>query len=174
MQAPTQSTGSARPSWTRAHGTRSINRRRGLHEGEAVLIGAMNHPAAPVLDEIESIAGLGLDFVDLTLEPPDAASWRVDPAAIRDALRKHNLPVVGHTAFYLPMGSAIEELRAASVAELRRALQAFSAIGAAWMNVHPDRHAPMHGRDFYIKQNLRSFEELLLEARRLGMGVMIE
>jgi len=139
-----------------------------------VLIGAMNHPAAPVLDEIESIAGLGLDFVDLTLEPPDAASWRVDPAAIRDALRKHNLPVVGHTAFYLPMGSAIEELRAASVAELRRALQTFSVIGAAWMNVHPDRHAPMHGRDFYIKQNLRSFEELLVEARRLGMGVMIE
>ncbi len=139
-----------------------------------MLIGAMNHPAAPVLDEIAWIAELGLDFIDLTLEPPAAASWRVDPAAIRDALRKRNLPVVGHTAFYLPMGSAIEELREASVVELRRSLQAFAVIGAAWMNVHPDRHAPMHGRDFYIKQNLRSFEELLVDARRLGLGVMIE
>src|ERR1051325_9122652 len=108
----------------------------------------MNHPAAPELDEIAWIAELGLDFIDLTLEPPAAASWRVDPAAIRDALRKRNLPVVGHTAFYLPMGSAIEELREASVVELRRSLQAFAVIGAAWMNVHPDRHAPMHGRDF--------------------------
>ncbi len=139
-----------------------------------MLIGAMNHPAAPVLDEIAWIAELGLDFIDLTLEPPAAASWRIDPAAIRDALRKRNLPVVGHTAFYLPMGSAIEELREASVVELRRSLQAFAVIGAAWMNVHPDRHAPMHGRDFYIKQNLRSFEELLVDARRLGLGVMIE
>jgi sugar phosphate isomerase/epimerase len=145
-----------------------------LKEGGRVLIGAMNHPAAPVLDEIAWIAELDLDFVDLTLEPPAAASWRIDPYAIRDALQKHKLPVVGHTAFYLPMGSAIEELRRASVVELRRCLEAFSIIGASWMNVHPDRHAPMHSRQFYIEQNICSFQELLADARRLGMGMMIE
>ena len=139
-----------------------------------MLIGAMNHPAFPVVDQIEWIAELGLDFVDLTLEPPEAASWRIDPHAIRAALQKHNLPVVGHTAFYLPMGSAIEELRRASVCELRRCLEAFSIIGARWMNVHPDRHAPMHDRNFYIRQNRRSFEELFVDARRLGVGIMIE
>jgi sugar phosphate isomerase/epimerase len=139
-----------------------------------VLIGAMNHPGAPVVDEIESIAALGLDFVDLTLEPPQAASWRVDPYAIRDALQRRNLPVVGHTAFYLPMGSAIEELRRASVCELRRCLDAFHIIGASWMNVHPDRHTPMHSRQFYIEQNIRSFEELLAYAREVGIGIMIE
>jgi sugar phosphate isomerase/epimerase len=134
----------------------------------------MNHPGAPVVDEIESIAALGLDFVDLTLEPPQAASWRVDPYAIRDALQRRNLPVVGHTAFYLPMGSAIEELRRASVCELRRCLDAFHIIGASWMNVHPDRHTPMHSRQFYIEQNIRSFEELLAYAREVGIGIMIE
>ena len=139
-----------------------------------MLIGAMNHPRARVADEIESIAALGLDFVDLTLEPPAAASWRVDPQAIRAALEKHHLPVVGHTAFYLPMGSAIEELRQAAVCELRRCLQVFSIVGARWMNVHPDRYAPMHDRQFLIRQNLRSFEELLPEAHRLGVGIMIE
>lgn len=72
-----------------------------------MLIGAMNHPAATVADEIEWIAELGFDFVDLTLEPPAAASWLIDPRAIRDSLAKHKLQVVGHTAFYLPMGSAI-------------------------------------------------------------------
>jgi len=139
-----------------------------------VLIGAMNHPASPVVDQIEWIAELGLDFVDLTLEPPEAASWRIDPHAIRAALEKHKLPVVGHTAFYLPMGSAIEDLRRASVCELRRCLEAFSIIGAPWMNVHPDRHAPMHDRNFYIRQNRRTFEELFVDARRLGVGLMIE
>ncbi len=139
-----------------------------------MLIGAMNHPAAPVVDEIEKIAAMGLDFIDLTLEPPAAASWRIDPRAIRAALDRHNLPAVGHTAFYLPMGSAIEELRCASVVELRRCLEAFSAIGVSWMNVHPDRHTPMHDRNFYIRQNRRSFEELLVDARRLGVGIMIE
>ena len=139
-----------------------------------MLIGAMNHPASPVLGEIELIAASGLDFIDLTLEPPAAASWRIDPHAIHAALETHHLAVVGHTAFYLPMGSAIEELRRASVCELRRALEAFAVIGARWMNVHPDRHAPMHDRQFFIEQNKRTFEELLPDARRLGVGLMIE
>jgi sugar phosphate isomerase/epimerase len=139
-----------------------------------MLIGAMNHPASDVVAEIEWMAAMGLDFLDLTLEPPSAASWRVDPHAIREALRKHGMPVVGHTAFYLPMGSAIEEIRRASECELRRCLEVFGAVGARWMNLHPDRHAPMHDRHFFIEQNLRTFQELLPDARRLGVGLMIE
>jgi len=134
----------------------------------------MNHPAAPVIDEIEWIADAGLDFVDLTLEPPAAASWRIEPEAIRAALQKRRLGVVGHTAFYLPMASAIEELRRASVCELRRCLEAFSVIGARWMNLHPDRNTPMHDRAFYIGQNRRSIEDLMPDTHRLGVGLMIE
>ena len=139
-----------------------------------MLIGTMNHPARDVLDEIEWMAAMGMEFVDLTLEPPAAASWRVNPHAIREALEKHRMKVVGHTAYYLPMGSAFEEVRHASVCELRRCLEVFSIVGARWMNLHPDRHAPMHDRRFYIEQNIRTFEELLPDARRLGVGLMIE
>jgi sugar phosphate isomerase/epimerase len=70
-----------------------------------VLIGAMNHPGRDVLHEIEWIAAMGLRFIDLTLEPPMAASWKVDRPAIRRALKRHGLGVVGHTAFYLPLAS---------------------------------------------------------------------
>jgi sugar phosphate isomerase/epimerase len=139
-----------------------------------MLIGAMNHPARDVLEEIEWMAAMRLDFLDLTLEPPAAASWRVDPHAIREALDRLGMQVIGHTAFYLPMASAIDDIRRASVCELRRCLEAFSVVGARWMNVHPDRHAPMHDRRFYIEQNIRSFQELLPDARRLGVGLMIE
>jgi sugar phosphate isomerase/epimerase len=139
-----------------------------------MLIGSMNHPARPVVDEIEWMAELGMEFLDLTLEPPEAASWRVDPHAIRSALEKHGMQVVGHTAYYLPMASAFEEVRRACVSELRRCLEVFSIVGARWMNLHPDRHAPMHDRRFYIEQNIRTFEELLPDARRLGVGIMIE
>ncbi len=139
-----------------------------------MLIGTMNHPAHDVLEEIEWMAAMGMEFLDLTLEPPAAASWRVDPPAIRAALEKHKLSVVGHTAFYLPMGSAFDEIRRASVCELRRCLEAFAIIGARWMNLHPDRYAPMHDRRFFIEQNIRTVQELLPDARRLGVGLMIE
>jgi len=139
-----------------------------------VLIGAMNHPAREVLQEIEWIAAMGLGFLDLTLEPPKAASWKVDRRAVRNALEQHQLGVVGHTAFYLPIASGIEEIRQAAVTELRRCIEAFAEIGARWMNIHPDRHAPMHDRGFFIQRNLETLGELLPYAAEHGVGLMIE
>jgi sugar phosphate isomerase/epimerase len=120
------------------------------------------------------MAGMGLEFVDLTLEPPCAASWMVNPDAIRSALRKHGLKVVGHTAYYLPMASAIEEVRAGAVRELRRCLEVFRAVGVSWMNIHPDRHTPFHDRGFYVQRNIQSIRELLHDSQRTGVGIMIE
>lgn len=139
-----------------------------------MLIGAMNHPAHDVFQEIEWIAKMGFDFIDLTLEPPSAATWRIDPEAIRVALEKTNLQVVGHTAFYLPIASAFEEVRQAAVRELCRCLDAFRKIGAKWMNIHPDRHAPMHDRSFYIGRDIESLRELQSHAEGTGVGIMIE
>jgi sugar phosphate isomerase/epimerase len=139
-----------------------------------VLIGAMNHPARDVLQQIEWVASLGLGFIDLTLEPPMAASWRVDRDAVRHALERHRLGVVGHTAFYLPIASGIEEIRRASLEELRRCVDVFEAVGARWMNVHPDRHAPMHSRQFFVEKNLQTLNELLPYATSRGVGLMLE
>lgn len=139
-----------------------------------MLIGAMNHPKADVLAEIAWMAEMGLDFIDLTLEPPVPAAWRVEPAAIAAALEQHGMAVVGHTAYYLPLASPFESLRRAAVAEMVRCMDVFAAIGARWMNVHPDRPAPMHDRKFCIQQNLQSLRELLEESRRTGVGLMIE
>src|SRR6476620_2585382 len=92
-----------------------------------MLIGAMNHPGRDVLKEIEWIADMGFQFLDLTLEPPAAASWKVNPQALRSALEKHHLAVVGHTAYYLPLASPFEPIRQAAVAELKRCVEIFSA-----------------------------------------------
>ncbi|MBW3625322.1 MAG: sugar phosphate isomerase/epimerase [Armatimonadetes bacterium] len=139
-----------------------------------MLIGAMNHPNRSIPEEIDWMAAMGLEFIDLTLEPPAAASWRVDPKEIRRALDASGLQVVGHTAYYLPMASAIEEIRQGAVTEFRRCLEVFGEVGVNWMNVHPDRHAPMHDRSFYIQRNLQTLEELLPFAQQCGVGLMIE
>jgi sugar phosphate isomerase/epimerase len=139
-----------------------------------VQIGAMNHPAHDVLEEIEWMAAMGLGFIDLTLEPPQAASWRVNPGAIARALRGHAMSVVGHTAYYLPIASGIEEIRRASIQELRRCVDVFAEVGVSWMNVHPDRHAPMHDREFFVQKNVATLSELLPYARERGVGLMIE
>ena len=139
-----------------------------------MLIGAMNHPERNVVDEIHWIADLGLDFVDLTLEPPGAPSWSIDVPAIRAALANAGMKVVGHTAWYLPMASAIPEVQRGAIAELKRCLERFSEIGAKWMNIHPDRHTPWHSRQFYIARNLDTLHEVQRHANQLGVGLMVE
>jgi len=139
-----------------------------------LLIGAMNHPERDVMDEIRWMAEMKLEFLDLTLEPPCAAPWRVDLIEIRDELQRHNMPVVGHTAYYLPIASPFESLRKAAVDELKNCLRAFAKVGAKWMNVHPDRYAPMHPRSFYIKRDIQSLSEMLDVAHEVGVGIMIE
>src|SRR5437016_2731875 len=139
-----------------------------------MIIGAMNHPREDPVEEIRWMAEMGLDFVDLTLEPPASASWRVDAGRIRATLKDYGMEVVGHTAYYLPLGSPFEELRKASVAELSRCLEIFAQVGARWMNIHPDRYAPMHDRAFFIGRDIESLTELGEASRRTGVGLMIE
>jgi sugar phosphate isomerase/epimerase len=139
-----------------------------------MLIGAMNHPGKDVLSEIEWMAEMGLDFIDLTLEPPMASVDKIDLGDVRSAVGDNGLQVVGHTAYYLPLCSPFESIRRACVEELKRCIAAFATVGAQWMNLHPDRIAPMHDRKFIIEKNLQSLRELFVEAHRFGIGLMIE
>lgn len=134
----------------------------------------MNHPGHDVLSEIEWIAEMGFDFVDLTIEPPRASVDEIDTRAVRALLDDNGMQVVGHTAYYLPMCSPFESIRRACVEELKRCIAAFAELGVRWMNLHPDRTAPMHDRKFIIEKNLQSLRELFVEARRFGIGLMIE
>ncbi|HUR44907.1 MAG TPA: sugar phosphate isomerase/epimerase family protein [Candidatus Saccharimonadales bacterium] len=139
-----------------------------------MLIGTMNHPAHDLFKEIQWMAAMGLEFVDLTLEPPAAAVWKIKPMEVRRALEDAGLPAVGHTAFYLPICSPFESIRRAAVEELKRCIDAFGIIGAKWMNIHPAGYAPMHSHGFVIENNLKSLTELLVTARGNGIGLMIE
>lgn len=139
-----------------------------------MLIGAMNHPAEDVISEIKWMAEMDLDFIDLTFEPPKAAVWNVNTREIRDSIADYGLHVVGHTAYYLPMGSPFESLRRAAVDELKRCLEGFAEVGAEWMNIHPDGKAPLHPDDYHVGRNIKSLEELLPFSREVGVGLMLE
>lgn len=137
-------------------------------------IGAMNHPRHDPAEEIRRFAAMGLEFIDLTLEPPGAGWWQCDAREIRKALAETGMGIVGHTAYYLPIAHPFEELRAAAVQAFRNCIPVFAELGATVMNIHPDAHAPMHDRAFVISQNLKSLREILNAAEGTGVRVMVE
>src|SRR5262245_34732032 len=131
-----------------------------------MVIGTMNHPGRDVRTEIERIADLGFDFIDLTLEPPRADPRSIDSKAIAAVLEGNKLGIVGHTAYYLPLCHPFEQVRKAAVEELKLCLETFASLGAKWINLHPDFHAPFQERQSIIERNLRSIRELLDLARQ--------
>ncbi len=139
-----------------------------------MLIGTMNHPARAIVDEIKWMAEMGLDFIDLTLEPPAAAVWKVNTKDVRRALGDHGLGVIGHTAYYLPLASPFESIRRAAIDELKHCLEAFAEVGAKWMNLHPGRKPALHDWKFTVDQNLRTLRDLVPTAQDHGVGLMVE
>jgi sugar phosphate isomerase/epimerase len=139
-----------------------------------VQIGLMNNPARDVLKEIARASEYGFDFLDLTLEPPAARADKVDAKRIRSGLEAKGLGVVGHTAYYLPFGSAFDAVQAGAITEAERCLEVFAAVGAKLMNLHLDNRVPGHDPAFISRRNLESIEKLLPTAERLGITLMVE
>ena len=60
--------------------------------------GAMNFPVKPIREEIEHVAALGFDFLELTLDPPQAHYARVrnQKNMIIRQLKKNHMGLVCH------------------------------------------------------------------------------
>lgn len=137
-------------------------------------VGAMNHPQRDPVEEIVWMAQAGLDFVDLTLEPPRARSSNVDVTLIRTVLRDTHLDAVGHTAWYLPIASPFAELRDAALAEMLRCFDVFADLGISRVNVHPNARLPMHDGETLVRRNVEALAYLVKQAAERDLRLMLE
>lgn len=137
-------------------------------------IGAMNHPGRDPIAQIDWIGQNGLEFVDFTLEPPTAAPEQVDAAAVRSALGRHDLDVVTHTAWYLPISSPFAGIRRSALEEFRKALKVTQEIGATVMNTHFGKLPPFFSAEQAVEWNAETLEPLCRDAADLGITVVLE
>jgi sugar phosphate isomerase/epimerase len=99
-------------------------------------IGYPNHPRRNITEELCWIRENGFEFVDLFLEPEAGVLDKIDPDAIRRELDGNGLSAVGHLACYLPIGSAMPELRKCAVDIASKYLKLFGRIGVEGATVH--------------------------------------
>lgn len=137
-------------------------------------IGAMNHPARDPLAEIEWFGQNGFDFVDLTLEPPAADPADLDIPAIRAALARHELRVVAHAAYFIPISSPFASLRQAALQEFQRTLEAAAQIGARMMTVHYLCVPPLFPPERCPEWHIEVLRPLCAQAARMGVTILLE
>ncbi len=137
-------------------------------------IGFPNNPRKDICKEISWIGEHGFDFVDLFLEEDKAVPEKIDVYEVRKLLQTFNLDIVGHTAWYLPIGSPVRSLRQTAVRELEKYFKVLSELGAKFVTVHANWPGGMFSAKEGIKFQVESLNFLIDYAKSSDLKIMYE
>jgi len=137
-----------------------------------MIIGIMNNPSKSVYDEAEFCGKAGFNFLDLTIEGPNAS--KIDIAKLRPILDSHGLSVTGHTDPCLPYAYPIQGVREACFRELERCAGIFSALGAKVMNIHPCYFSPPAMGKELVSFHMEALPPIVEMAASYGLTMVLE
>lgn len=101
--------------------------------------GAMNLPTKSIVEEIEEIGKLGFDYIELTIDAPEATPEVIlkNENRIKEMLSTHQLEVIGHLPTFVSIADLYESIRKSSIEENIKALEAGVALGIKKFVIHP-------------------------------------
>lgn len=135
----------------------------------------MNNPAAKLSREIKLTAELGFDYLELTLEPPQARSDELDAGTVAQQLGDAGLGVVGHTAWFLPLADPYPRVRQAAIDQLRADLDLLAELPCDICTIHPHRGGPLGYSESERLGLLRESVAAVAEhGRQVGVRVLLE
>ena len=137
-------------------------------------IGFPTHPRRDPCEEIAWIAANGFDFVDLFLEPDRGTLDGVDVGAVRAALDRSGLDVIGHSAWYLPIGSPLPQLRKAGVDIFLQYMDLFDRLGIRAVTIHANWPGRLFSAEEGVALQVESLQGIVREARGRGMEILYE
>jgi sugar phosphate isomerase/epimerase len=143
-----------------------------------MLYGAMNFPIIPIVDEIDSIASLGFDYIEIAMDQPEAhySSLAENQSAVRRALESHGIGVVCHLPTFVSTADLTDSIRRASVTEMKRSLSVAADLGAEKVVLHPSMisgmgpHVPERSRDYAFD----FLSEMLGQGEKRGLTICLE
>jgi len=143
-----------------------------------MLYGAMNFPVNPVLEELEVIAGLGFDFMELSMDPPRAhyAQIRQLKTELLETLKRRQMQLVCHMPTFVSLADLTQSIRRASLNEVLDSLEAAAELKPLKVVVHP---AYINGLGTFVVDLTRRYamESLAAVAQKawaLGLTLCLE
>lgn len=143
-----------------------------------MIYGAMNFPVKPVLKELDAIAAQGFDYIELTMDPPQAhyTEVRRQKEVILKALESSRMGVVCHLPSFVSPADLTESIRKASVAEMLGSLEVAAELKAMKVVMHPSYVTGLGG--FVVDQareyGLKSLRTIVEKAEALGLCLCLE
>jgi sugar phosphate isomerase/epimerase len=140
--------------------------------------GAMNFPIIPVLDEINTFAELGFDYLELTMDQPEAhySIVSANQAAISKAFQAKDMGIICHLPTFISPADLTDSIRRASITEMRRSLSVAADLGAEKVVMHPPMIGGMgvHVPDRTKAYAFEFLSEMVDLAEGLGITICLE
>ena len=143
-----------------------------------MLYGAMNSPLHPILDELEVIAKLGFDYLELAMDPPHA-HYRVireQKRKLLNAFERLDMRPICHLPTFLSTADITESLREASIREMLMSLRVAFDLKPLKVVVHPSF---IQGLGIMMTDQakiyaMEALQRIMYEADRSAIPVCIE
>ena len=140
--------------------------------------GAMNFPIKPIERELEDIASLGFDYIELTMDPPRAhyTSIRQQEDLILGFLKSHSMNVICHLPTFVSTADLTDSIRDASMQEMFNSLEVAAEIGSLKVVLHPGH---IGGLGVYVQETALAYANdslaaIIGRAEKLGLCVCLE
>ena len=143
-----------------------------------MLYGAMNFPVKPILEELEAISELGFDYLELTMDPPQAhfSIIRRQKKRILKALDQKKMKLVCHLPSFVYTADLTHGLRKASLSEMIKSLEVAAGLGCLKAVLHPSY---ITGLGIFVMDQAReyameSLEAIMEKANQLDLLICLE
>jgi len=140
--------------------------------------GAMNFPIKPIADELADIAALGFDYLELSMDPPQAhySAIRQQMNLILGALASHSMNIICHLPTFVSTADLTDSIREASLLEMFNSLEVAAELGSQKVVLHPGH---IGGLGIYVEQTAlahanNSLAAIIDHAQTLGLCVCLE
>jgi sugar phosphate isomerase/epimerase len=143
-----------------------------------MLYGAMNFPVRPVLDELEVLADLGFDYLELAMDPPQAhyTTIRREKSRILEALERRGMGLVCHLPTFVSTADLTASLRRSSLEEVLGSLEVAAELRARKVVLHPSHTAGLgvYVMDEIRQHGLESLTAIVERSEDLGLCLCLE
>jgi len=143
-----------------------------------MLYGAMNFPIRPVIAELEAISELGFDYMELTMDAPQA-HYRIihqQKEELLKALDRCEMGLICHLPTFVSTADLTDSLREASLNEVLESLEVAAELRPMKVVLHP---SVIRGLSVFVIDQARQFalkslEAIAERADNLGLCICLE
>lgn len=142
--------------------------------------GMLTDPTVDILKETRTIAKLGFDYVEIGIEGPEGKPEILleKRNEILELLKKNNLFAIGHTSWWVELGTEYKPVRLGWLEEVKKIITVASKLNVKLVNLHSHSRGMYTRYDRNKKQILDNWVKSLIElvdyGKRYNAEIMFE